>query len=99
MLRKSCKDSQFQTFWVIFIPHWLLLISGGVKQWSKLFPGLSRSKGTSLSFLTNSPRKGVGLVASAATGDTGGVADISEAESAPRFYSWPDNKVKKKKGN
>ncbi|PON52821.1 FAD/NAD(P)-binding domain containing protein [Parasponia andersonii] len=64
------------------------------KQGTNFFPGFLRRKGTPFSFpfLSNSQRKGMALVASAATGYNGGVAEVSEAETKPRSYSWPDNK-------
>ncbi|KAM6563239.1 hypothetical protein CsatB_023237 [Cannabis sativa] len=65
----------------------------GVNQRTSLFPRFWSRKGTNLTFLTNSRNKGAGLVASAATGDNGGVtARKFEAETAPGLYSWPDNK-------
>ncbi|KAL5555245.1 hypothetical protein UlMin_037481 [Ulmus minor] len=64
----------------------------GAKQRGKLFSGFSRRNRTSLLFLSSSQRKGIGLVASGGTGVNGGVAEISEAETAPRLYSWPDKK-------
>lgn len=81
--------------------------SGGVKvkvkQWGKLFSGFSRRSGTTrFSFPMNknnnknkSTRNGVEALkfASSAIGVNRGVADISEAQTSPRFYSWPDNKV------
>jgi hypothetical protein len=42
---------------------------------------------------TSFRKKGVRFVASSATGRSGGVAEISEGQTAPRSYVWPDKKV------
>lgn len=68
-------------------------ISGGAKQWPKLFPGFSKRYGTDFALFTSFRKKGVRFVASGATGRNGGVVEISEGETAPRSYVWPDKKV------
>ncbi|XP_059432072.1 alternative NAD(P)H-ubiquinone oxidoreductase C1, chloroplastic/mitochondrial isoform X3 [Corylus avellana] len=64
----------------------------GAKQWPKLFPGLSKRYGTDLALFTSFRKKGVGFVASGTTGWSGGVAELSEGETAPQSYVWPDKK-------
>lgn len=69
------------------------MVSGGAKQWNRLFPSSLRGLGTNLSFSAVSQRRGIGCIASGATGTNGGVAELSEADTESRLYSWPDNKV------
>ncbi|XP_059432074.1 alternative NAD(P)H-ubiquinone oxidoreductase C1, chloroplastic/mitochondrial isoform X5 [Corylus avellana] len=70
----------------------LLPFNRGAKQWPKLFPGLSKRYGTDLALFTSFRKKGVGFVASGTTGWSGGVAELSEGETAPQSYVWPDKK-------
>ncbi|XP_048335145.2 alternative NAD(P)H-ubiquinone oxidoreductase C1, chloroplastic/mitochondrial isoform X2 [Ziziphus jujuba] len=69
-----------------------MMSRSGAKQWNRLFPSSLRGLGTNLSFSAVSQRRGIGCIASGATGTNGGVAELSEADTESRLYSWPDNK-------
>ncbi|PRQ18093.1 putative NADH:ubiquinone reductase (non-electrogenic) [Rosa chinensis] len=73
----------------------LLRLNCEAKHQARLFPDFSRrgrSKISKISLFASSRRKSFQfVVASSASGENGGVAEI-EAESAPRYYSWPDEK-------
>lgn len=59
----------------------------------KLFSNFSRRGQTKISVFASSGKKRFQfVVASSASGGNEGVAEISEAETSPRFYSWPDKK-------
>ncbi|KAF5480525.1 hypothetical protein F2P56_001267 [Juglans regia] len=64
----------------------------GAKQWTNLFPRFSKRYGTNISLFMSYRKKGVRFVASDATGRNGGVPEISDGETAPRSYVWPDKK-------
>lgn len=66
---------------------------GRSKEPIKLFPTSFRGHGCNLSFSISSLRRGVRFIASSAAGKNVGAAEISEAEKAPRYYSWPHKKV------
>ncbi|KAG8645578.1 alternative NAD(P)H-ubiquinone oxidoreductase C1, chloroplastic/mitochondrial isoform X1 [Manihot esculenta] len=67
-------------------------ISIGATRLGKLFPVSPRWSICSPSF-TNSPRRrGFRFVASSAIGKNEGVAEISQGETPPRIYTWPDNR-------
>lgn len=68
-------------------------ISDGAKQRIKLFPVFRKTYGTNIALFTSSRKKGLGFVASDSKGRHGGVAEISDGETAPRSYVWPDKKV------
>lgn len=78
-------------FEICFMSH--SLISGGAKQWTNLFSRFSKRYGTNISLSMSYRKKGVRFVASDATGRNGGVPEISDGETAPRSYVWPDKKV------
>lgn len=80
-----------QLYKVIY--HFWWLVTGGAKRWNRPFPISLRGLGTNLSFSAISRSRGIGFIASGATGRNGGVAELSEANPESRLYSWPDNKV------
>lgn len=86
-----CHFSVNFNFELCFMSH--LLISGGAKQWTNLFPRFSKRYPTNISLSTSYRKKGVRVVASDTTGRNGGVLEISGGETAPRSYAWPDKKV------
>lgn len=53
----------------------------------------SRASGFSLSSLRNSSRNAPRLYVTNAIANNGGYTGITENETAPRTYTWPDNKV------
>ncbi|XP_050377435.1 alternative NAD(P)H-ubiquinone oxidoreductase C1, chloroplastic/mitochondrial [Argentina anserina] len=71
----------------------LLRLNCEAKHQGRLFPDFSRGRGSKISLFASSQRKSYQfVVASSASVGNGGVAEMSEAESAPRYYSWPDEK-------
>lgn len=70
----------------------LLPLNRGAKQWPKPVPEFSKRCGTDFSLFKNSWKKGVRFVASATTERIGGVVEISERETPPSSFAWPDKK-------
>lgn len=78
----------------MFCMELILSISGGANQWTKLlFPCFPKRYGTNFALFASSRTKGVRFVGSGATGKNGSAVEISEAETVPRSYVWPDKKV------
>ncbi|KAA8531121.1 hypothetical protein F0562_005830 [Nyssa sinensis] len=67
-------------------------ISGGAKQWGKLFPGSSCKFVTNSLLFASIRRNGLRVVASGTTGKSGGVVEMTEGETVGRSYKWPDKK-------
>ncbi|GLT30502.1 hypothetical protein SLA2020_052980 [Shorea laevis] len=67
-------------------------ISRGTNKWSKLIP--SRRTGISFSMGSSCPIDGARYIATGAIGRNSGlgVAKLSEGETEPQTYSWPDKK-------
>ncbi|GMY12583.1 alternative NAD(P)H-ubiquinone oxidoreductase C1, chloroplastic/mitochondrial [Fagus crenata] len=70
----------------------ILPFNRGAKQCTKLFPCIPKRYGTNFALFASSRTKGVRFVSSGATGKNGSVVEISEAETVPRSYVWPDKK-------
>lgn len=71
----------------------LLRLNCEAKHQARLFPDFLRKGRSKISLFARSQRKrSQFVIASSASGGNGGVAEISEAETAPQFYSWPDEK-------
>ncbi|XP_042504833.1 alternative NAD(P)H-ubiquinone oxidoreductase C1, chloroplastic/mitochondrial-like isoform X1 [Macadamia integrifolia] len=64
----------------------------GSKCWAKLFPRSSGRCAANVMLFTRFPRKGFSFVASGTTGNTGGIVQTSEGETAMPSYKWPDNR-------
>lgn len=71
----------------------ILPFNRGASQWTKLlFPCFPKRYGTNFALFASSRTKGVRFVGSGATGKNGSAVEISEAETVPRSYVWPDKK-------
>lgn len=71
----------------------ILPFNRGANQWTKLlFPCFPKRYGTNFALFASSRTKGVRFVGSGATGKNGSAVEISEAETVPRSYVWPDKK-------
>ncbi|XP_059624475.1 alternative NAD(P)H-ubiquinone oxidoreductase C1, chloroplastic/mitochondrial [Cornus florida] len=68
-------------------------ISGGAKQWGKVFVGSNINKSVMNSLLFASiPRNGLGVINFGSTGKDGNNVLITEGETAVRSFKWPDKK-------
>lgn len=71
----------------------ILPFNRGANEWTKLlFPCFPKRYGTNFALFASSRTKGVRFVGSGATGKNGSAVEISEAETVPRSYVWPDKK-------
>lgn len=59
---------------------------------NKVFPINTRRYGIRSSSYANCRRKGLSIIASAATGINGGVVELSESDQDLKHYMWPDKK-------
>ncbi|XP_022966268.1 alternative NAD(P)H-ubiquinone oxidoreductase C1, chloroplastic/mitochondrial [Cucurbita maxima] len=66
--------------------------SGVARRSGNFFPCSSRKLRTNLCRFSSSRGKGIRCAISSSSKNNGGVAEISESESAKRFYAWPDYK-------
>lgn len=62
-------------------------------QWSKLFHCSSKSFGTNFSLFTTPSKNRFCFAASSSSGKDGDSVEMSEGETAPRVFTWPDKKV------
>ena len=72
---------------------WMAIVSGVARRSGNFFPCSSRKIRTNLCQFSSSRGKGIRCAISSSSKNNGGVAEISESESAKRFYAWPDYKV------
>lgn len=69
------------------------IVSGTVKRLNKVFPIFTGRYAFKSSLYGNFQRKGFSICASANTGMSGDVAEVSEREQDLKHYIWPDKKV------
>lgn len=69
-------------------------VSDGANRLTSKASLASRTSGFNLSSRWNSTRSAPRLYLSRAVTNYSGTTEISENETAPRTYTWPDNKVR-----